>query len=456
MSEQIKPITNYVTRRRPVSYEALLKDIQKAQADALWELSAGNITDFEKREKVLSFIAKQLRDHNTDIDGMTKEQLVEKIYNDIEQYSVLTEYLLDERVEGINISAWDNIRVKFHNGSEIKAEPFMSPAHSKVILSRLLQASNKTIDEGIPIAEGSIGSNIRITGVTAPIVDDDVGIAVYIRKLRDKIFTTDEYVGRNFASEAVLHTIHTCVQRGVSTLFLGKVNTGKTTLVKYALDCLPDEMQIITIESGAREMNLVKHDGNGIPVNNVVHMLTREHEKEEMNITQEKLVVKALRLNPDVLSVAEMRDTEAYAAIEASNSGHTVVSTAHAGSVKYGHKRIANLARKRHSTDFHTALVDACEAFPLGVFIHTTEDGVRRIMNVTECFVDGNDTIHYNTLWEFRVKTNQKREDGSVEVIGEYAHVNDPSDALVEQMTMYGVTDDELNLMFKGKEGKRK
>lgn len=408
MSEQIKPITNYVTRRRPVSYEALLKDIQKAQADALWELSAGNITDFEKREKVLSFIAKQLRDHNTDIDGMTKEQLVEKIYNDIEQYSVLTEYLLDERVEGI------------------------------------------------PIAEGSIGSNIRITGVTAPIVDDDVGIAVYIRKLRDKIFTTDEYVGRNFASEAVLHTIHTCVQRGVSTLFLGKVNTGKTTLAKYALDCLPDEMQIITIESGAREMNLVKHDENGIPVNNVVHMLTREHEKEEMNITQEKLVVKALRLNPDVLSVAEMRDTEAYAAIEASNSGHTVVSTAHAGSVKYGHKRIANLARKRHSTDFHTALVDACEAFPLGVFIHTTEDGVRRIMNVTECFVDGNDTIHYNTLWEFRVKTNQKREDGSVEVIGEYAHVNDPSDALVEQMNMYGVTDDELNLMFKGKGGKRK
>lgn len=232
--------------------------------------------------------------------------------------------------------------------------------------------------------------------------------------------------------------------------YLGKVNTGKTTLVKHALDSLPDEQQIVTIESGAREMNLVRRDESGNIVNNVVHMLTREHEQEAMNITQEKLVVKALRLNPDVLPIAEMRDVEAHAAIEASNSGHTVVSTAHAGSVRYGHKRIANLSRKKYPTDFHTALIDACEAFPLGVFIHTTEDGVRRIMNISECYVDGEDKIVYNTLWEFQVNENIKLDDGSIEVVGKYVQVNNPSRNLVELMTMYGITKDELKSMFIG------
>ena len=449
MNSQIKSIANFLGQNRPASYETLLNSIQKAQTEALWELSKGNITAKEKKEKVLSFIKKQLKERKVIFDDIPENDLLQKIYNDIEEYSVLTEYLEDDNVEGINVNAWDNIRVKYNNGTQVKGETFLSPSHAKVILSRLLQESNKTIDEAVPTAEGSIGSNIRITGVIDPIVDTEVGVAIYIRKLRDKIFTTNEYVDKDFATQEVLNTIHICTRRGVSTLFLGKVNTGKTTLVKYALDCLPDDMQIITIESGAREMNLVKRDQDGNVLNNVVHLLTKEHEKEEMNITQEKLVVKALRLNPDVISVAEMRDTEAYAAIEASNSGHTMISTAHAGSVRYGHKRIANLARKKYPTDFHTALVDACEAFPLGVFIHTTEDGVRRIMNITECYVDGNDKIQYNTLWEFRVSENKMNEDGSVIVIGKYVQVNDPSDALVEQMTLYGVTAEELNSLFK-------
>lgn len=450
MNVEKKVTTTYIKRKKPASYESLLSDIQQAQTRDLWELTSSNLSQEEKKEKVIAFIKKQIRDKNIHYDSISSDELVTILYNDIEGFSILQPYIDDHGVEGININAWNNIRVKLHGGGEIRGESFNSPTHAKVIIDRLLSASGVKIDDAIPTAEGSLGSNIRITAVISPIVDKDIGVAVYIRKLRDTVFTTNEYVEKDFATEEVLNTIHICVKRGTSTLFLGKVNTGKTTLVKHALDCLPDEMQIITIESGAREMNLVKYDEEGTPINNVVHMLTREHEDEAMNITQEKLVVKALRLNPDILSVAEMRDTEAYAAIESSNSGHTVVSTAHAGSVRYGHKRIANLSRKKYAMDPHTALIDACEAFPLGVFIHTTEDGVRRIMNVSECYVDGNDTVHYNTLWEFRVQENKKNADGTVSVIGEYVQANNPSEYLIERMKMYGITNDELNSLFKG------
>lgn len=448
MISRTSEIIKYVSKNTPVNYQALLMQVQKAQTDNLWELSQGNITTKERQDKVIAFISKQI--HDVTYEGHTQAELIHKLYNDIEEYSILTEYLNDDNVEGININSWRDIRVKYYSGKEIKAESFISSDHAIVILKRLLQNSNVTIDDAVPVGEASINSNVRIEAIMSPIVDKDVGISCYIRKLRDKVFTTQEYIDNNFATKDVLSLIQIGVKYGVSTHFVGRVNTGKTTLVKHALDSLPDTMQIITIESGAREMNLVKEDENGNVVNNVVHMLTRTSDKESNNITQEKLVVAALRLNPDVLSVAEMRDVEAYAAVEASLSGHTVVSTVHAGSVKQGHKRIAGLCNKKYPVDYHTALTNACEAFPLGVFIHTTEDGIRRIMNISECYVDGKDEIHYNVLWEYQVEENVINADGSVTVKGEYVQVNNPSENLVSIMKMYGITTNELKSLYKG------
>lgn len=442
----------YANKNRSIEYKTLLTEVQALFVKDNWELLKGIVTEEEKREKSMAFFLKQIQDRNIHYDGYTSAELALRLHKDIREFSILTDYLNDENVEGINVNAWNNIRVKYHNGKQIKAEHFLDANHAITITKRLLEQSNTIIDEAVPIAEGSIGSNIRITAVISPIVDEDVGVAMYIRKLRSKVFTTDEYAEKNFATPQILKAIQIASKRGVSTLFLGKVNTGKTTLATHALYCLPDETQIITIESGAREIDLIKKDDNGNPINNVVHLKTRHSVIEEQNITQEKLVVIALRLNPDELSVAEMRDVEAHSAIEASNSGHTVASTAHAGSVKYGHKRIANLARKKYPTDFHTALIDAVEAFPLGVFIHTTEDGIRRIMNVSEAYVDGNDEIHYNTLWQYKVEKNIKHTDGSTEVIGHYQKLNSPSDNLIEIMRLYGITNEELNVFNDGGE----
>ena len=40
-------------------------------------------------------------------------------------------------------------------------------------------------------------------------------------------------------------------------------------------------------------------------------------------------MVASLRFNPDIVVVGEMRDTEAYSAVEASLTGHTVVSVSY-------------------------------------------------------------------------------------------------------------------------------
>lgn len=434
---------NYTRHSYDEKYPRILEELQAKQNDLLWQLNKnGGADQGDIRELVLPFVKKHLADNNLQMTGYSAEELASKLFNDLQRYSILTDPLNDPFVEGININAWNDLRVRFINGSSQKIDGFSSPQQAIDIIKRLFQQSHQTIDDAIPMAEGSINNNIRITALQTPIVDNDIGVCCYIRKLSKRVFTEKEYLTGDFAVKKELDFLKIALRRGVSTLLVGKVNTGKTTLMSYLLSTLPDESQVITIEQGAREISLVKTDAAGNAVNNVVHLLTRESADEAQNITQEKLVEKGLRLNPDNLSVAEMRNVEAYAAQEASLSGNTVISTAHAGSARQAHKRVASLCRKKYPTDFKTALENACEAFPLVVFIHTLEDNRRRIMNVSECSVE-DDKINYRTIWEYQIEENTSDQFGA-KIRGRHVQVNNISKQLLGRMKLYGISKKEI------------
>lgn len=439
-------MTNYTRKGLNPKYPGILSEIQKEQNRAFWQINQNGGSPVEKKELLMPFVKKSLTDRNVTLDGYTTDELAEKIYNDLQGYSVLTAPLNDAWVEGININSWKDIRVKFINGESVKIDGFNSPQHAIDIMKRLLIASKQTIDRAVPMAEGSINNNIRITALQSPLTDEDAGVACYIRKLGKRTFREQDYIAGNFADRKELQLLKTALRRGISILLVGKVNTGKTTLQTFLLSEMPDDMQIITIEQGAREIYLVK-EKDGFVQNNVVHLLSRESNVEPQNITQEKLVEKALRLNPDILSVAEMRNTEAYAAQEASLSGNTVISTAHAGSPQQGHNRVAGLCRKKYPTDYHTAKIQACMAFPLVAYLHILEDNKRRIMNLSECVVE-DDKAAYRTLWEYRVEENSNTSSG-VRVKGKHMHVNDVSESMLVHMKMYGITQQELDEIMK-------
>ena len=82
-------------------------------------------------------------------------------------------------------------------------------------------------------------------------------------------------------------------------------------------------------------------------INNVVHTLSRPSENPNSDISQEDPVMAALRFDPDVICVGEMRDAEAHSAVEASSTDHTVVTTVHGGGGIFAHQRIAFLSQRR-------------------------------------------------------------------------------------------------------------
>ncbi len=423
------------------SYFYVLEKVRKAVNENYWQINAVKATA-ETKELIYAFYRQFIKTNAIYVDGLNSEQLIKKLYNDTHEYSILTDALNDDAVEGIHVNAWNCVILQYRNGDFKHIKGFETPEHSIDVIRRLLQEKGKVLDENMPIAETSIGSSIRITTVKTPIVDEEVGVACYIRKLSKQVFKAEQYISSGFALEKEMQMLSTFMKRGVSVLVVGKVNTGKTTFLSYLLSTLDNYTKIVTIENSAREMNLVKIE-EGIIVNNVVHMLTRESKNKDLNIRQEDLVVISLRLNPDYLSIAEMRDSEAAAAVEASRSGHPIISTTHAGSPREAHKRIADLARKGNNTDYPTALLQAQEAFPVVVFLHALEDKTRRVMGITECFVDEENKAHYNPLFKYDIYENEVQGE-QVIIKGSHEQVGEPSSYLIEKMKMYGISQAEI------------
>ncbi len=424
-------------------YFQLLEKIQVSVNENYWQLNYQKPTS-ETKELILAFYRKYIETNNITINGLNNEELSHKLYHDTHGFSILDEPLADDTVEGIHINAWNCVILQYRDGTFKHINAFENPTHAVDIMRRLIQFRGGVLDEAVPISETSVGSNIRITTVKSPIVDEEIGVACYIRKLSKTVFKVEQYIASGFAEMKEIEMLSTFMKRGVSVLVVGKVNSGKTTFLSYLLSTLSDTTKIVTIENSAREMDLIKVN-QGKVINNVVHMITRESKNPDENIKQEDLVVVSLRLNPDYLSVTEMRDSEASAAVEASRSGHPIISTTHAGSPIEAHKRIADLSRKGNNTDYQTALIQAQEAFPIVVFLHTLQDNTRRIMGVTECFVDEENKASYNPLYKFEIEENSYTENGKPKIIGSHKQIGIPSEYLIGKMKLYGISKVEID-----------
>jgi pilus assembly protein CpaF len=175
----------------------------------------------------------------------------------------------------------------------------------------------------------------------------------------------------------------------------------------------------------------------------VVHTLSKPSDNPAYDISQEKLVVYALRFNPDVIAIGEIRDVEAHSAVEASLTGHTIVSSVHAGDCRQAHLRIALLCQKKFPIDFNTSLIQAAQAFPVVVFCHKLEDNSRRIMEIAEAEVMPNGDRQYRTLYDYQITKNTTC-GGKVKIEGSFRKLENISDSLKRKLMLYGIPQDVL------------
>ena len=426
---------------KTVNFVSLLQMVQ----EYISQNYAAALSDKKKLGQLRSYIDKYLNDTGYVVDGFTTEELSKRLYSEMAEYSILTPYLGKDTIEEININGWDDICITYCTGKMQKLkEHFFSPQHAVDIVKRLLHHSGMIIDNATPTAQGHLPGNTRITALKEPIVDEDRGVSVSIRLLHPSRVTRENLVETGFATQEMVDFLCMCIRYGVPFVVAGATSSGKTTLLNAIMTSIPDTKRVFTIESGSRELALVRRDENGNVTNNVVHTLSRPSDNPAYDITQEDLVVASLRFNPDVVCVGEMRDVECYSAVEASLTGHTVVSTVHAGPASAAHMRIALLCQKRFPIDFNTSLMQAGQAFPLVVYAHKLENNDRRIMDISECVINSAGEREYSCLYNYQIDRNTIK-DGEFIVEGHFGKPNIMSNSLKQRLMQYGVPQDELN-----------
>ena len=429
-------------------YDQVLEDVQRHFAEnhastiaEAGESNAERATTLLK-ELMVQYIVKR----KYAIEGLTTEELCEKLYEDMAGYSFLKKWIYKPGIEEVNINAYNDIEVIEAGGRSIKIpDKFSSPQHAIDVVRRMLNACGMVIDDTMPSVVGFLDKNIRISVDKTPIVDPDVGINASIRIVNQQTVSEQKLLDSGSATAEMLHFLMACIRYGVSVCIAGSTGSGKTTIMAWLLSNVPNNQRLITIEEGSREFDLVKRDENGNILNSVIHLLTRPSENPALNINQDFLLERVLRKHPNVIGVGEMRSAaESLSAAESSRTGHTVCTTIHSNSCNSTYRRMMTLAKRKYSMDDAVLMEIMVEAYPIVVFTKQLEDRSRKIMEILkgEDYRDGQLISH--TLYKFEVEDNVTDEKGEIHVVGHHRKVGLISDTLKKRLLDNGISNKEL------------
>jgi len=434
---------------KTIDYETFLKYAQEYVSKNY----AAVLADDNKSSELISYLEQFYNQSNYIVEDMNASELGKRLYSDMAEFSVLTDYLNSSRsdLEEINLNSWDDIALHSDNGTVIKSNrKFFNSTHALDVVKRMLHKSGMILDMSKPMVRGYLNKNTRLTVVAPPIIDSDIGVAASIRLINPKKLTKADFISKNTATEEMLEFLCNALRYNISMCITGSTGSGKTTLMSLILSSIPDNKRIVTIEEGVREFDLVKKDDNGKVVNNVIHMVTRQSDNERECVTSEMLVSTSLTLNPDILCVAEMKDKEAFAAQEAARTGHAVITTVHANSAEATYARMCTLCMLKHDIEYGIVNNLVREAFPIVVYTKKLEDNSRHIMTIIECFVNENGETTTKVLWRY-VITSNTYENNECIINGYYEKVNDISEALTQRLLENGMPENLIEIIT-GKE----
>ena len=423
-------------------FASVLKEVQAYLSKEYSSLVTAEGSE-DARAQIRRFAGKYIQDHRISVPGMDTETLIAAIYSEMAEFGFLTKYIYGEGIEEIDINAWDDVEVQFAGGvTEKLAEHFDSPEHAINVVRRMLHVSGMVLDDASPSVLGHLSKNIRIAVLKTPIVDEDVGVAASIRIVNPQSMKKQDFIKGGTATGQMLDFLAQCIRYGISVCVAGATSSGKTTLLGWLLTTIPDGKRIYSIENGSRELALVRRR-EGRVVNSVIHTLTRDSENERQRVDQIALLDMALRFNPDIIVVGEMRGPEANAAQEAARTGVAVVTTIHSMSCDATYRRMVSLCKRAVDMGDDTLMGFVTEAYPIVAFCKQLENKDRRLMEIMECEILPDGTRKFRPLFQYQI-TENRVEDGKFIIKGSHRQVNPISEGLARRLMENGMPQEML------------
>ncbi len=434
------------TISRDISYDDALRQIRKKLTDTHAEELRQSVESEQAAENVKALISKYVHLNRISVTGIENlSDLIDRIYDDMLGFSFLTSYIYDPSVEEINANRFDDIEVIYAGRYAKLKDKFPTPTHCADLAKRMALLGGVVVDGAKPIADSYITRGVRIHVELPPVIDADAGAFFSIRKQSSFTLGREDFLKQRTATEDILDFLQLAANHGVSIGFAGATGSGKTTDLNFIVNGIPIWKRIYCVEEDSRELNFVKRDEAGNVISRVVHTKTRRSDDASQEVPPHILAKSALRSNPNVIVMAEMRGEEAYVVQEEGRTGQQLFTTFHADSAVDAYTRYQSMCVSRQSGYPSEDLLEFCyQSIPLMCFKETLEDGRRKYTQIVEA-VKTKNGYRIVPLFEYIVTDHKRDETGRIiETLGEDRHVNRISNALAYKMRKKGADLDVL------------
>lgn len=387
--------------------DAVRSEIARNHAD---ELSAA-LDDAEAAQSLKTLIYRYAAEHLAGED-YDRTALTERIFEDMAGLGILTKYLHDPTVEEININAYNCVEIIRSDRTDYlyDDEAFASPEAALDIVKRMVRMGGMLLDAQTPRVDSFIGTGTRISALIPPLVPEELGVTVSIRKQSKGRITREQMLASGTATENMLDFLAACLCYGVSVGTAGGTGSGKSTLMAYLLNeyirLNEDYNNRIYVVEDSRELNLLKYDVENDRPARVVYTKTKG---EPNPVTMFDLIVSALRFHPALIVPAEVRDGAAYQAAIAGQTGHTILTSFHADGAKDSYRRLVALCHTAGTSLSDERLLEMCVgAWPIIVYQKQLKDHSRRIMEIYEATGQRNGEVCGTRLFRYVVDSTER------------------------------------------------
>ena len=254
-----------------------------------------------------------------------REKMLYNIKKDVIGLGPIEPLIRDSNIEDISgIGANDIFIVHKIFGSLRTRITFGDNDRLSLYSKRLSERVGRPVSDKTPIVDATLPDGSRLSIVYSSDVSTR-GPSFTIRKFADIPISIVQLVRFNTLSSEEAAYLWLALEYGQSVFVCGETASGKTTVVNAMVPFIRPESKIFSAEDTPEVR---------APQEAWQQLVTRERGAEESRVTLFDLLKTALRSRPNYIIVGEIRGAEGSMAFQAMQTGHPVISTFHAASVR--------------------------------------------------------------------------------------------------------------------------
>ena len=376
-----------------------LQELKVQAQDALIErmgtrLYDRTLTEDQIESYVMTELGGWLFEEDARITDSEREQLTDELLNDVLRHGPIEPFLADEGVSEIMVNGLSNIYVE-RNGKLVRTQSqFLTEAHLRQVIERIVSKIGRRIDESSPMVDARLPDGSRVNAVIPPLAVD--GPSLTIRKFSKDALGVDDLISFGTLSPTSVDFLSASVRGRLNVLVSGGTGTGKTTLLNVLSNFIPEAERIVTIED-AVELQLRQ--------DHLVRLESRPANVEgKGQITIRDLVRNSLRMRPDRVIIGECRGGEALDMLQAMNTGHDgSLTTLHANTPRDAIARLETMVMMA-GFDLPVKAIRQQISGAVDVLIQANrlQGGPRRVTAVTEVVGMEQDTIVLQDIYRYQ------------------------------------------------------